>query len=188
MEWITQPWPWYVGGPLIAIFMLLLLYLGGVFGLSSNFRTFCVFCGGEKCSDFFCYDWKSQRWNLALLIGTIIGGFISHQFLTPVQAVDISPEIVTQLEGYGIKAPGSTYMPEEYFSWNALKTWRGWIMLVLGGLFVGFGSRWAGGCTSGHAISGLSNLQFPSLIAVIGFFIGGLLVTYLLLPHLLPIK
>jgi hypothetical protein len=47
---------------------------------------------------------------------------------------------------------------------------------------VGFGSRYAGGCTSGHAISGLSDLQVPSLIAVVGFFIGGLIMTFFILP------
>lgn len=49
---------------------------------------------------------------------------------------------------------------------------------------MGFGARWAGGCTSGHAISGLSNLQLPSLVAVLGFFAGGLLMTHLLFPLL----
>jgi len=60
-------------------------------------------------------------------------------------------------------------------------------MLVGGGILIGFGTRWAGGCTSGHAISGLSNLQLPSLIAVIGFFIGGIIMTYFLLPTILSL-
>jgi uncharacterized membrane protein YedE/YeeE len=56
--------------------------------------------------------------------------------------------------------------------------------MVIGGFLVGFGTRYAGGCTSGHAISGLSNLQFASLIATIGFFAGGLIATHLLYPLL----
>jgi len=59
---------------------------------------------------------------------------------------------------------------------------KGFLVLAFGGLMVGFGSRYAGGCTSGHAISGLSDLQIQSLIAVAGFFIGGLLMTYFVLP------
>jgi len=185
MEWITQPWPWYVAGPMIAIIMMVLLYFGGSLGLSDNFRTICAICRGDKCADFFCYDWKERKWNLYMMIGLIIGGFISNQYLTPEQAVQISAESIAQLESFGIENPGATYKPEELFSWKALGTLPGFIMLVVGGFLVGFGSKWAGGCTSGHAISGLSNLQIPSLIAVIGFFIGGLLITYLVLPYLL---
>ena len=58
-------------------------------------------------------------------------------------------------------------------------------MVLGGGFLVGFGARWAGGCTSGHAISGLADLQVPSLVAVVGFFVGGLAVTHLVLPLLL---
>jgi len=187
MEWITQPWPWYVGGPLIALCMVLILYFGGTFGLSDNLRTLCSMCGGDRCAEFFDFDWRQKKWNLVIALGLIIGGFISHNYLTPEQAVQISPDVIEELAAYGIEDPGSTYVPKEYFSWESLKTLPGLIMIVLGGFLVGFGSKWAGGCTSGHAISGLSNLQLPSLIAVIGFFIGGLLITYLVLPHLLPL-
>lgn len=187
MEWITQPWPWYVGGPLIALSMFLLLYFGGAFGISDNFRAICAVCGGARCADFFKYDWKRQRWNLMVALGLIIGGYIAHNYLTPDQAIDLHPEVVSKLEGYGIQNAGQEYLPAEFFSWEALKGWRGWVMIVLGGLLVGFGSRYAGGCTSGHAISGLSNLQLPSLIAVIGFFTGGLIVNYLILPYILPL-
>ena len=68
---------------------------------------------------------------------------------------------------------------------GALRTWRGVVVLIGGGFLVGFGTAWAGGCTSGHAISGLANFQLPSLVAVLGFFAGGLVGTWLLLPWLL---
>lgn len=187
IEWLQQPWPWYIAGPLIALVMYLMLWVGASFGISDNFRILCAMCGGDRCSKFFCFDWREYRWNLVFAIGMFLGGFLAHQYLSPVEAVGISEEIKQELVDYGMKDPGETYVPPEIFSWQALGTWKGWIFLILGGFLVGFGARYAGGCTSGHAISGLSNLQLPSLIAVIGFFIGGLLVTYLVLPYLLAV-
>ena len=78
--------------------------------------------------------------------------------------------------------------PGSLFNWNYLFTWKGLFLFVGGGFFIGFGTRYAGGCTSGHAITGLSNLQLPSLIAVIGFFIGGLFTTWLLFPIIIQIS
>ncbi|MCB9245242.1 MAG: YeeE/YedE family protein [Flavobacteriales bacterium] len=184
IEWLQQPWPWYVAGPLIALVMYLMLWAGASFGISDNFRIFCAMCGGESCSKFFCFDWREYQWNFVFAIGMLLGGFLAHQHFTPVESVGISEEIKQELVEYGMENPGDTYVPEEIFSWSTLSTWKGWVFLVLGGFLVGFGARYAGGCTSGHAISGLSDLQLPSLIAVIGFFIGGLLVTYLVLPWL----
>jgi uncharacterized membrane protein YedE/YeeE len=74
--------------------------------------------------------------------------------------------------------------PQELYGAEGIQNPMTWVLLVLGGLLVGFGTRYAGGCTSGHAISGLSNLQLPSLIAVIGFFVGGLLMTHVFFPFL----
>lgn len=185
MEFLSQPWPWYVAGPLIALTMLALLFFGKSFGLSSNLRTLCAIGGAGKASDFFRFDWKDQIWNLVFVGGTIIGGFIANAWLTADQSIAISEKTVEALAAYGIQNPGAAFVPEEIFSWQSLATPRGFIMLVIGGFLVGFGTRYAGGCTSGHAISGLSDLQLPSLIAVIGFFIGGLTMTYLVLPFLL---
>lgn len=187
IEFISQPWPWYVAGPLIALVMFSLLFLGKSFGISSNLRTMCSILGAGKSCEFFDFDWKSQVWNLVFAGGLILGGFISHQFLTTSAAVGISEATTLELQGLGIDNPGSALVPLSIFSWEALLTVKGFIMLVLGGFLVGFGTRYAGGCTSGHAISGLSNLQLPSLIAVVGFFIGGLLATYFILPHLLAL-
>ncbi len=187
IEFISQPWPWYVAGAVIALVMFGLLFSGKSFGISSNLRTMCSVLGAGKSCQFFDFNWKAQTWNLLFVAGTIIGGFIAHTWLSPNVPMQLSAATVQELSSYGFTQVGAALAPAEVFDWAVLSTPKGIIMLVVGGFLVGFGTRYAGGCTSGHAISGLSNLQLPSLIAVIGFFIGGLLVTYLLLPHLLTL-
>lgn len=184
MEWILAPWPWYVGGPLIALTMFLLLYVGKNFGMSSNLRTLCTLCGADKTCEFFCFDWKVQRWNLLVMIGAILGGFIASQYLSINQVPDLNPETVAQLTAIGIESATMAYVPEELFGNQAFSSPKTIILLLIGGLLVGFGSRYAGGCTSGHSISGISNFQLPSLIATIGFFIGGLIMVHLIFPFL----
>jgi len=181
IEYISQPWVWYVSGPAIALVMFLLLWAGGQFGVSSTLRSMCAIGGAGKKVAFFDYDWKSQIWNLVFVFGAIIGGFIAHTFLSNPLPLNISPSTVNDLAQLGISFDGGL-APEALFTWSSLATIKGFLVLVVGGFLVGFGTRWAGGCTSGHAISGLSNLQLPSLIAVIGFFIGGLLMTHLIFP------
>ncbi len=182
MNFILEPWPWYVAGPLIALVMLLLLLLGKNFGMSSNLRTLCTMCGANRSSDFFKFDWKTQRWNLIVAIGAVIGGFIASNYLDSAHIVDISLETVSDLNTLGFASAGKAYLPTELYGIEAFSNLKSIVLLVLGGFMVGFGARYAGGCTSGHAISGLSNLQLPSLIAVIGFFIGGLVMIHLLFP------
>ncbi len=182
MDWILEPWPWYVAGPLIAVIMFGLLYFGKTFGLSSNLRTMCSAIGGGRYTDFFVFNWKNQGWNLVFLVGTVIGGFLAFQYLTQDPSIEISSTTKASLRELGIANPGSSYLPDELFGLDALLSFKGIALLVIGGFMVGFGARYAGGCTSGHAITGLSNLQVPSLIAVIGFFAGGLIMTYLILP------
>ncbi|AXG73566.1 YeeE/YedE family protein [Flavobacterium arcticum] len=182
MSWIFEPWPWYISGPLITVTMAALLFAGKNFGMSSNLRTLCTMCGGGKTCEFFCFDWRSQRWNLIVMVGAVLGGFIAMNFLSNDTAVDINNDVVTQLQQMGFKSAGSSYAPSELFGNEAFSSVKTIILLLIGGFFVGFGARYAGGCTSGHAISGLSNLQLPSLIAVIGFFIGGLIMIHLLFP------
>lgn len=182
MNFILQPWPWYVSGPMIALIMFLLLMVEKRFGMSSNLRTACSMVGAGKNTKFFDFDWKSQRWNLVVVLGAIIGGFIASNFLTPNEAVLISDNTISDLKGLGFESAGEAYLPTELFSASALTDFKSLAILIIGGFLVGFGARYAGGCTSGHAISGLSNLQLPSLIAVIGFFIGGLIMIHLLFP------
>lgn len=183
MNWILEPWPWYVSGPLIALTMFILLFIGKQFGMSSNLRTACSIAGAGKVADFFRFDWKAQRWNLIIVFGTVIGGFISHNYLST-NEVKVTDSVTKQLAEYGINSTNETYLPTELFGSENLSNPKVLAILIVGGFFVGFGSRYAGGCTSGHAISGLSNLQLPSLIAVIGFFIGGLVMINFIFPLL----
>jgi len=182
MEAILQPWPWYVSGPLIALVMALLVFFGKTFGMSSNLRTLCSIGGAGKYADFFKFDWKAQKWNLTVVLGAIVGGFIAVQFLSDGSNIALSEATISDLNTLGFENAGATLLPAEIYDWDAILSLKGFAILIVGGFLVGFGTRYAGGCTSGHAITGLSNLQWPSLIAVIGFFIGGLFMTHVLFP------
>ncbi|MEO5790003.1 MAG: YeeE/YedE family protein [Gelidibacter sp.] len=182
MEFILQPWPWYVSGPLLAMIMFILIYFGKTFGMSSNLRTFCTIAGAGKKTKFFDFDWKSQRWNLVVVMGAVIGGFIASTLLSNPVDIHLNPVTVESLSQLGFENAGKTLLPAELFSWDAVFSLKGLSILIIGGFLVGFGTRYAGGCTSGHAITGLSSLQLPSLIAVIGFFLGGLIMVHLLFP------
>jgi len=182
MEFITEPWAWYVAGPILAVVMFLLFYFGEKFGVSSNLETFCsIGCAG-KYVEYFKIDWKQNSWNLIFIAGAIAGGFIAANFLSPSEVVAINPHTVRDLADIGIQNAGATYLPDEIFSIDTMLSFKGFSILLIAGFMVGFGARWAGGCTSGHAIVGLSNGELPSLISVIGFFIGGLIMTWFILP------
>ena len=182
MEFISQPWAWYVAGPIIAIIMFLLFYFGEKFGVSSNLETFCSIGGAGKFIDYFKIDWKENAWNLIFVLGAIVGGFIASNWLSSGETVALNPQTVQDLADIGIQNAGATYLPDEIFSIETMLSLKGLMILIVAGFMVGFGARWAGGCTSGHAIVGLSNLEIPSLISVIGFFIGGLVMTWFILP------
>ncbi|PKQ46064.1 YeeE/YedE family protein [Confluentibacter flavum] len=182
MNFILNPWPWYVSGPLIALVMALLVYFGKTFGMSSNLKTMCTMLGANKFSDFFKVDWKEQSWNLVVVIGAIIGGYIAVNFLSNDAVTNLNPKTISELAALGFNNPGTTLVPNELYDYESIMSGKGLLILIMGGLLVGFGTRYADGCTSGHAITGLSSLQKPSLIAVIGFFIGGLVMTNLILP------
>jgi uncharacterized membrane protein YedE/YeeE len=181
---IPHPLPWYVAGPLIGLMVPALLLLGNkAFGISTNFRHLCAAvapCGLQ----YFSHDWKRLgSWNLAFLAGLFVGAAIAYH-LAPPPAIAISARTVDALRGLGLH-DFSGLAPREVFAWSALLTVRGLVSIVLGGFLVGFGTAYAGGCTSGHAIAGLADLQPASLLAVCGFFAGGLAATYLLLPIVL---
>lgn len=150
--------------------------------MSSNLRTLCTIAGAGKKTKFFDFDWKAQKWNLVVVLGAIIGGFIAHFLLSNPVDIDLNPTTVDNLSQLGFDNAGKTLLPPELFSWDAALSWKGLSILIIGGFLVGFGTRYAGGCTSGHAITGLSSLQLPSLIAVMGFFIGGLIMIHVLFP------
>ncbi len=181
LDFLMQPWPWWFSGIIISTVMFLMLFFGKSFGFSSNLRTICTIAGAGKRVKFFDFDWKTQSWNLVFLVGAIIGGYIANNYLNDGASFDLASSTVKDLAQLGF-GKADEVQPSELFSLEALFTLKGFAVLSIGGLLVGFGSRYAGGCTSGHAISGISNLQLPSLIAVIGFFIGGLLMTHLIFP------
>lgn len=182
MELLTQPWPWYIAGPAISFVLFLLFYFGKSFGVSTNLETFCTLVGAGKVVDYFKTDWKDKTWSLIFVVGIVIGGFLSSKYLMTSYQIDLNPKTVHELEGFGFANPGANFLPAEIFSTENLFSLKGIILLIIAGLFIGFGTRYASGCTSGHAITGLSSLQLPSLIAVIGFFAGGLLMTWILFP------
>tara|TARA_R110001606_G_scaffold136700_2_gene274391 strand:- start:1995 stop:2552 length:558 start_codon:yes stop_codon:yes gene_type:complete len=184
MEFILQPWAWYIAGPMIAIVLLLMNYFGHGFGVSTNLETFCTIGGAGKSSDYFKKDWKAQMWSLFFVIGIIVGGYLSSQYLIQSETIVLNPKTVTELSELGFENAGQSYLPAEIFSTENIFSLKGLSILIGAGFMIGFGSRYAGGCTSGHAITGLSSLQLPSLLAVIGFFIGGLIMTWFLIPLL----
>lgn len=185
LEFLTRPWPWFVAGPLVGLTVpLLLLWVGKPFGISSSFRDICAAAIPGRV-EFFHYDWKAESWRLAFALGVLVGGFLAWQVLTPADAVvAISDATRADLAALGI-TDQTGLVPRQLMSWEALGSIPGLVVLVVGGFLVGFGTRWADGCTSGHAITGLSNLQLASLIAVAGFFAGGLISTHWLLPLIL---
>jgi len=142
-------------------------------------------CGAGRVSDFFKVDLKGSKWGLFFVLGTIIGGFIAGNLMTPDTTVDLNPKTIESLISLGISNPGADFVPDELFAWERIFSLNGLLFLAIGGFLIGFGTRYADGCTSGHAITGLSQLKWQSLVAVIGFFIGGLLMTHLILPMLL---
>jgi uncharacterized membrane protein YedE/YeeE len=182
MDFINQTWSWYFSGFIIGLVMLILIYFGKTFGMSSNLRTLCSMAGADKFADFFKFDYKSQRWNLVVILGAMLGGFIAVHYLSDDTNVDINPKTIAELSQLGFDAPNGKLAPNFMFGNTAFQSPKMILILIIGGFLIGFGSRYAGGCTSGHAIQGLSNLQLPSLKAVIGFFIGGLIMAHFIFP------
>jgi uncharacterized membrane protein YedE/YeeE len=159
-ELLRNPWPWYVAGPLIGLTVPVLLILGNKsFGISSSLRHICAACFPSKIP-FFHYDWKKERWNLFFVSGIFIGGMIAAGLLANPAPVVVNPALATDLSRYGI-TDYHALVPVQIFNWQSLLTVRGLILMVGGGFLVGFGTRYAGGCTSGHAIMGISTLQWP---------------------------
>ncbi|MFM2139502.1 MAG: hypothetical protein RJA57_1809 [Bacteroidota bacterium] len=184
LEWIKQPWPWYVAGPLIGLTVPALLLLGNKsFGISSSLRHVCAACVPANIP-FFKYDWKKELWNLFFVAGILLGGLLTALFLTGPDPISVDPRLAGEMAGYGI-TDYSGLIPADLFNWQSLATPRGLVLMVAGGFLVGFGTRYAGGCTSGHAIMGLSNLQWPSLVATCCFMAGGFLMANIVLPHIL---
>ncbi len=186
METILQPWPWYVAGPLIGLTVPILLLIGNkTFGISSSLRHVCAACIPAGIP-FFKYEWKKEVWNLFFVSGILIGGFIGAYFLASPEPLMIHPQLAAELAGYGI-TDYSSMIPKQLFTLENILTLKGFLLMVVGGFVVGFGTRYAGGCTSGHAIMGLSTLQWPSLVATCCFMLGGFIMANLILPLILKL-
>lgn len=186
IELLSKPWPWYVAGPIIGFSVPLLLLLGNKkLGVSSTLRQICAACIPGKIP-FLQYDWRKDSWNLFFVAGILLGGFIGGSILNNPEPINLSASTVAYLKANGLHNPQGL-MPDELFNVSAITTWKGTILMLVGGFMVGFGTRYAGGCTSGHGILGLSALQWPSLIATLSFFVGGIFVSYLILPWILTL-
>jgi len=184
IELLKQPWAWYVAGPVIGMMVPVLLIIGNkTFGISSSLRHICAACIPAKIP-FFSYEWKKETWNLVLVSGIVIGGMLAGFFLVNDQPIRINPKLITELSAYGV-TDFNSLVPQQLFNFPALFTLKGFILIIVGGFLVGFGTRYAGGCTSGHSIMGLSNLQLPSLIATVCFMAGGFIMANLILPFIL---
>lgn len=183
IEYIKGPWPWYVAGPLIGLTVPILLLIGNKsLGISSSLRHICAACAPARIP-FFQYDWKKESWNLFFVAGIFLGGLVATQLLTHSETIKISPNTVADLEALGLYN-FTGLLPTEIFNPGNLLNAKGLVFFVAGGFLVGFGTRYAGGCTSGHAIMGISNLQIPSMIATAFFMVGGFVMTHLLMPYI----
>jgi uncharacterized membrane protein YedE/YeeE len=157
-DWIMEPWPWYVSGPLIGLSVPLLMLLSGKnLGISSSFRHIAAACMPKSKLPYFNkgYSWRDHIWNLLFVAGILIGGFIGNYLLSS------EPE---------------AFLPDSYLSITGV------FVLFGAGVLIGFGTRYADGCTSGHTIMGISALNWPSLVATVFFFVGGLASTWLIMP------
>lgn len=186
MNAIMDPWPWYVAGPALGLAVPLVLVLGNrAFGMAGSLRHLCAIAVPGR-AEFFRYDWKrAGAWNLALALGFLAGGFIAATWLGGGGPVGISAATTADLAALGVR-DFSGIVPGDLLSWPALLTPAGAVSMVLGGFLVGFGAAWAGGCTSGHGVTGLATFQLPSLLAVAAFFVGGIATTHFVLPLLFP--
>ena len=186
LDTIKQPWPWYVAGPLIGLVVPFLLIIGNkTFGISSSLRHICAAIIPSNIP-FFKYNWKKEIWNLVFVLGVFLGGVIAINLLSNGNPVMVNPKLAASLSEYGISNFDSL-VPTDIVNWQTLFTLKGFLLMVVGGFLIGFGTRYAGGCTSGHAISGLSMLQWPSLVATCAFMLGGFLCANVILPFILSL-
>jgi hypothetical protein len=183
-QWLHAPWPWYVAGPLIGLMVPLMLFIGNrSFGISNNLRHLCAITQPQTVDvDFFKYNWKEHMWSLMFVIGTALGGYLAGVVFANPEPIALSPAARDMFLSWGFLLPKTgEFVPGELFHASV----RNYTFLFACGVMVGFGTRYAGGCTSGHAITGLASMQLSSLYAVLGIFGGGLLASWFLVPYLL---
>lgn len=186
MELLYKPWPWYVAGPVIGLTVPALLLLGNKrLGISSTLRQICAACYPAKVP-LLNYDWKKDSWNLFFVLGILIGGFLGGKVFANPEGVAVSQWTLEYFASFGINSTDGL-MPEQIFNWQTVVSLKGFLVMIVGGFLVGFGTRYARGCTSGHGILGLSALQWPSLVATACFFIGGIIFSHFVLPYILKL-
>ena len=153
MQWLMQPWPWWLSGILIGLTVPLLYLLAGkAFGISTSLQEIGALCAPHSKLEYLSkFDRKANLWTVVFVVGIALGAFVATRFLS---------QEPTQFLPTTFSSPA------------------GAVKLLIGGFLIGFGTRYAGGCTSGHSITGISNLNWPSLVATICFFAGGLAVTW----------
>ncbi len=188
LDLLSQPWHWAFSGFVIAFILLVSTWAGKSFGVSSSYKVLCSMAGAGKRLPFFNLNMKEEYWRISFAVGAVVGGIIGSQLIGSDAPVAISQATIDHLaRDFNMTYPknvseGTGFIPEELYNFTNPK---GLFLAIIGGIFVGFGARYGEGCTSGHAITGLSHLQKPSLVTVIGFFIGGLIMTHLILPLIL---
>lgn len=183
---LSQPWPWYLAGPLIGLIIILLQWIDNKpLAASSSYRHICAATlpSGIK---FLNYNWKGEYWNLFFVAGIIAGGMVTGA-IHHTHQVTITNETIRQLQAAGL-TDTSGFAPAQLFSLAAVQTIAGFLTIVLGGFLIGFGSRYAGGCVSGHSMTGISDLQWTSMLATACIFFGGIFTSYILLPFLIHLS
>jgi uncharacterized protein len=184
MDTFSSFWPWYITGPLIGLYVpILYILVNRHFGVSSTFRDICA-AVIRPSSGYFHYDWKASKWRLVFVAGIAAGGFLASGTLMTAPQGQVSAHTLSALSALGVR-DFTSLIPADLFSWGSLLTLRGALLVAGGGFLVGFGTRYAEGCTSGHSIHGIATFQRASVVATVCFFIGGLISTYLILPFIL---
>jgi uncharacterized membrane protein YedE/YeeE len=180
---VISPWPWYVSGPILGISIPLLLFFGNkMLGVSSSMQHICTALIPTK-AEYFNYDWKTGAWNIVVALGIVLGGLVGGLFMRNPNPIDISESTKSDLIALGI-SNFDGMLPSEIFGTANMISFQAFIFIVVGGFLVGFGVRYAGGCTSGHGFMGLSMASKSSFLAIVAFFAGGLIMTNLIFPFL----
>lgn len=145
--------PWYIAGPLIGLFVPIFIIVSGKqLGISSSFRVFVAAIAGKKI-DYFNFNYRNDLWQIYFVIGLILAAIVHFQIIGLATVIS----------------------PEPYLEANP-------VLFLLGGILIGFGSRYANGCTAGHCIMGNAQFSLASLVATFGFFLGGLTVSQFIIP------
>lgn len=167
MNFLTMTrWSPYVVGALIGLLNLAAMLLSGkTLGASTSFAKASgmirrIF-NRDKVdnNEYYQKTTPTVDWGFMLVVGIVLGSLLSSLL-----SGDFRLEFVPVM--WAEEISGSFFIR--------------FLVALFGGIVLGIGSRWAGGCTSGHGISGTSQLSLISWAAAISFFVGGILSAYLI--------